>query len=227
MKLKKEDELNNIIEILNVKYNERDILLNKQEYDEELDKEIEDMEKEKKKLESMISNKKSKINVILKKKCIKELKCWNENCIYEHPDNWNPYDNKKECTFCHKGFCNKINNKYKHINNNDKNIIEEKENLKINRFENIMENEKELFKQPTIEININDKYINLDKNINSIDKIEDNNNLIDKMEEDIERHIEKIKVNIDNIEIKLHLNKILSEIRLFKYNYEDIIGLIN
>lgn len=212
---KKEHELNNIIEILNVKYNQRDILLNKQIYDEELDKEIEDMEKEKKELELIVlnkTNKKSEDNVIIKKRCFKEDKCWNENCIYDHPANWNPYDNKKECNFCIKGFCNKNNNKYKHIIN----MNEEKEILKTNGIEDIIENKK----NTNFIDNINSEKIKIK------DIIEDNKNLINKMEQDIEIYIEKIKTNIDNIEAKLHLNKILSEIRFFKYNYEDMIEFI-
>lgn len=57
---------------------------------------------------------------IIKTKCINGNDCYNENCLYEHPNEWNPYNNKKECLFCSKGFCNKKDMKYNHIiNNND------------------------------------------------------------------------------------------------------------
>lgn len=60
-------------------------------------------------------------NDIIKNNCFNGIKCWNENCNYQHPKNWNPYDNKEECILCLKGFCNKNNKKYKHIKNMDKN----------------------------------------------------------------------------------------------------------
>lgn len=57
---------------------------------------------------------------IIKTKCRNGNDCYNENCLYEHPNEWNPYNNKKECLFCSKGFCNKKDMKYNHIiNNND------------------------------------------------------------------------------------------------------------
>lgn len=204
MKSNKEcHKLNNIIEILNVKYNERDILLNKQTYDEFLDKEIEDLEKEKKDLELIISNKHDKI---INKKCINGIKCWNNDCEYSHPDNWDPYMNKKECINCYKGFCNKINNKYKHRNNNENNI---KDDLKSNsndmKNDNIPNiNELTLKKENDIKHNNNSKYIL-------------------EFEREVEKIIEKLKINIDNIELKFQLNEILSKIYLFKNNYEDII----
>lgn len=58
---------------------------------------------------------------IIKNKCFNDIKCWNENCIYQHPKNWNPYNNKEECIFCSKGICDKNNNKYKHIKNTEEN----------------------------------------------------------------------------------------------------------
>lgn len=59
------------------------------------------------------------------------------------------------------------------------------------------------------------------------------NDFIDKLEKNFEEYISKIKKNIDKeftgskykygINIKIELNKIMSEIHLFKLNYQDII----
>jgi hypothetical protein len=54
----------------------------------------------------------------IKNNCLSGINCWNENCIYNHPEGWNPENNKKECLICYKyeNICNKENPKYKHIN---------------------------------------------------------------------------------------------------------------
>lgn len=65
---------------------------------------------------------------IIKSKCRNGNDCYNEDCLYEHPNEWNPYNNKKECMFCSKGFCNKKDIKYNHIIDNNyikKDIIKE------------------------------------------------------------------------------------------------------
>lgn len=54
-------------------------------------------------------------NDIIKEECQNGIKCYNEYCRFSHPDEWNAFDNKKECDFCIKGFCNKENKKFKHI----------------------------------------------------------------------------------------------------------------
>lgn len=67
-----------------------------------------------------------------KKKCDSYDKCWNEDCYlkFSHPPEWNPYDNKKECLICEKGYCNKLNKRFKHtINNFD--IIKDEKNYKM------------------------------------------------------------------------------------------------
>lgn len=69
----------------------------------------------------------------IKSKCINFDNCYNENCLYGHSDEWNPYNNKKDCDFCLKGFCEKRNIKYRHIYDKDYNkLIENNETKKIN-----------------------------------------------------------------------------------------------
>src|SRR5256885_1674598 len=60
----------------------------------------------------------------IKNDCLNGNNCYNENCIYKHSNDWNPHNNKKECMICSKGFCNKKNNKYKHIENVETTIKE-------------------------------------------------------------------------------------------------------
>lgn len=54
---------------------------------------------------------------IIKEKCLNDIYCWNEECNFEHPNGWNPYDNKKDCLICldSKIICDKENKKYKHV----------------------------------------------------------------------------------------------------------------
>lgn len=54
-----------------------------------------------------------------KKSCKSYEKCWNDKCTYEHPEGWDPYENKRDCDFCKRGFCDKKNNKYKHFKDVD------------------------------------------------------------------------------------------------------------
>lgn len=74
-------------------------------------------------------------NDLIKQECSNGINCYNENCWFKHPDEWRPYDNKKECIFCAEGFCDKKNNKYKHINDD---IID----TNIDVFKNVKNNEK-------------------------------------------------------------------------------------
>lgn len=66
---------------------------------------------------------------IIKNKCLNNIYCWNEKCNYEHPKEWNPYNNKKDCLLCLKGYCTKENKKYNHIND-----IKEEEVIKKDIF---------------------------------------------------------------------------------------------
>lgn len=109
---------------------------------------------------------------ILKRKCLSDIKCWNENCIYNHPEGWNPDNNKDPCLICRRynNVCNKENPKYKHINNiNIKEV--EKDNLEMpkdNEFPDIIKNKTsiDLNKEKTfkysdiLKSNLNDNNIN-------------------------------------------------------------------
>lgn len=75
---------------------------------------------------------------LIKQDCVNGINCYNENCWFKHPSGWIPYNNKKDCIFCEKGFCNKENNKYKHINNDIYNNIDEFKNVKNNEKINII-----------------------------------------------------------------------------------------
>lgn len=92
---------------------------------------------------------------LIKKECLNGINCYNENCNYNHPEEWNAYNNKKECRFCGKGFCNKKNIRYKHINNdieelkngnhNKNSDINIKENiLNDNDFPNLINNDNKI-----------------------------------------------------------------------------------
>jgi hypothetical protein len=62
---------------------------------------------------------------IIKNECFNGVYCWNEECNYYHPKDWNPYINKKECLICKKEYCNKENKKYNHIKDTNINYIKE------------------------------------------------------------------------------------------------------
>lgn len=70
---------------------------------------------------------------LIKLMCFNGIECYNEKCNYNHPDGWNAYDNKKECIFCSKGFCDKSNLKYKHIINEDYSKNDKSQNFEINK----------------------------------------------------------------------------------------------
>lgn len=84
---------------------------------------------------------------IIKNKCFNGINCFHEKCNYEHPEDWNPLNNKLECIFCNKGFCNKENSKYKHIDINY-NIKDEKKDIILD--EPIKEDFPEIIKYKTI-----------------------------------------------------------------------------
>lgn len=70
-----------------------------------------------------------------KKKCDRYDKCWDEDCYlnFSHPKEWNAYDNKEECLICEKGYCNKLNKKFKHIIDNY--IFDMVKNVKNNKMD--------------------------------------------------------------------------------------------
>lgn len=93
----------------------------------------------------------------IKEDCQNGIKCYNQNCWFKHPEGWNAYNNKKECIFCDKGFCDRRNNKYKHINNSKDEIIDNN----IDGFKNVIkkidfdDNDfPKLIKEENIDINI-------------------------------------------------------------------------
>lgn len=99
-------------------------------------------------------------NDIIRSNCLNGIYCYNENCVFVHPKEWDPYDNKKECLFCCEGFCDKKNKKFKHVNIDDKN--KNQKNQDINSSDILLEITKK-------DININEK-INKDNIIYNEDK---------------------------------------------------------
>ncbi len=123
---------------------------------------------------------------LLKKYCLSGEFCYNENCNYNHPKEWNPYNNKKECIFCLNGYCNKENNKYNH-KNISKNISKNNEEVILNIPEN--EDFPEIIKS---------------KYTNNINKDMNKYNLIDHKNEDNKNNLKEIE---KNIKTKLNINK--------------------
>lgn len=140
---------------------------------------------------------------IIKKKCLNGIKCWNENCIYNHPKDWNPENNKKECFICYKydNICNKENSKYKHIVDNDYNI-DIKGDKNINSDISINKEFPEIIK------NIKLKEINKDLEIKYSDILKSNltNYGKNKTPED-----EKLK-EIDNSDNEINVQKIKKQL---------------
>lgn len=131
------------------------------------------------------------------------------------------------------------------INNNDE-FPELKENIISDTIKTNNVNELEIKDSQYKDSKVNQKY-NLSPNIeifvNGIkndDKENDFNeieNLINNLQNDFLKYTKEIKVNIDEtfiedkyiygIDMKLELNKIMSEIYLLKNNYQDIINNLN
>lgn len=183
---------------------------------------------------------------LIKFPCKSYENCWNEYCNYRHKEGWNPYDNKKECFNCIKGFCDKENKIYLHkeyvdniINNIEDKDINSKsdDNIDYNKdfiFLNDIKKNKNTSEGYTNEINSGNPDIPLTKNIEEIIKNneKDINNIdviINNMEEIFNNFNKKVKSeiknNIKDYNIKCilisDLNKIKSEIKLFKDNYND------
>lgn len=190
-----------------------------------------------------------------KKECINGLACFKKDCQFSHPKDWNYINNVKTCEYYMNGFCKngdncdfihiKENNNYKveNIKINKKDISSKEENEHNNIFED-EKNEKNR-KLHNIEIFVNSKEYNdknnmLDKSVEN-DKKEKNFDDIEKLildfEDIFEKYVKEIKINIDKeftedklkygIGMKLELNKINSEISLFKHNLKDFIKYNN
>jgi hypothetical protein len=128
-------------------------------------------------------------------------------------------------------------NEIPYLNENTRNIKKDCEIEKSNNYE--IKN-KNVEKDIIFEIFVDGvKYNNIDDklNINEDTKVRNNDetqNLIIKLQESFGQYTKEIKKNIDEIFIednyiyginmKLELNKIISEINLFKNNYQDIIN---
>lgn len=256
-------EINNIKDLLDGKYNERDILLKEGniDYFHILDNEIQNMELEIKKLENQndmnindnFNNYKTQLCKYYKKygkcnksdkclythelkndkkECINNLNCYDETCLFEHPNNWTPYNNNIESMVCVKGFCNKKNKKYLHIKNNSKFKFIVNKIILINKIIKYLNKyiKKEDVKtniNPEINLTINCNYINDNPKIDNKQNI---NNLLYKMENNLDLYSKKIIENINNLNIddclkinmKIQINYIKSKIILLKYNMEDI-----
>lgn len=158
------------------------------------------------------------------KKCINGLKCFNKDCSFIHPSNWNYINNIKKCIYYKNGECV----------NDECNFIHDLERNKTN--EHIQENDPNI----TIPINGYDyKFKNedkiLDKKHEKNDKIEELNNfnkLTNNLCFELEKNILDFKKELDELNrpenkeiiynLKLQLNSLLSEVILFKYNINDI-----
>lgn len=188
---------------------------------------------------------------LYKKECINELKCFKKDCLFQHPKNWNYKNNLNICQYYKNGHCNKDDNcEFIHIkecesndNENDNNenneIIFKEEIKKLNNNEIDKTQIKDINKglSPNIEIFVDGLEYNNDVNIldtNGYDPIKETMGLIDNLNKKIETYIKDIKYNIDEvflnndkdngINMKLDLNKLMSEIILLKYNFQDIVN---
>ncbi len=136
-------------------------------------------------------------NDIIKNKCFNGINCFDEKCNYEHPEDWNPENNKLYCIFCDKGFCNKENTKYKHININD-NIKEDNKDIILDIPKN--KDFPEIIKNKTINNeNIKSheyKYSDILKSsINNCKEKEINDENLKEIEKNIKK---KLNINSDN-----------------------------
>jgi hypothetical protein len=158
----------------------------------------------------------------------------------------NGYCNKEDnCEFIHIKECEssddgneiKKNTEKADNGNNEITLLEENQNLNNNELDEtqIKDINKDL--SPNIEIFVDGLEYNNDVNIlntNGYDPNKETMDLIDNLNEKFETYIKDIKYNIDEvflnndkdhgINIKLDLNKLMSEIILLKYNFQDIIN---
>lgn len=136
---------------------------------------------------------------LIKPMCFNGIECYNEKCNYNHPIGWNAYDNKKECIFCPKGFCDKSNLKYKHIINKNKetekiNIYDEKDFPQLLKFNNKvkehMNTNNENDEEYTDILNIKKQLYNNYKYLSKLDK--------NSWSDDLEIHETNNKIKILN-----------------------------
>ena len=173
-----------------------------------------------------------------KKDCIHGLNCFKKECLFLHPSGWNPEDNIRICEYYLNGYCiNEENCKFKHIKE-DRNKDEETKNdefldLKENTISNIIN--KDTLEDEDLSELIENNNVNL--NYDSTPEIFVEDDKVEILINKLQKYTKKIKDNIDKtfiednyvygINIKLELNKIMSEIELFKNNYQDIMCSFN
>lgn len=155
------------------------------------------------------------------KDCNYGINCRNEECIFKHPDSWNPKNNKKECIRCVNGdYCNKTNYNYIHNENEIKNKDDSKKESSDN---NIKLNDKDFPELPKNNNKNNKK--DLDKsNGLSFEKICNIPLPSPTEEENITFKIESKRENIEKYKQKLNdqslteeqYNKIMSKINILK-----------
>lgn len=147
-------------------------------------------------------------NDLRKKKCDSYENCWNEDCKFEHPENWDPKKNKI-CKYYVNGFCKTGNNyKFNHI------IEGTEENIEISINNNIQKtsdkkldlNSNDIF--PPLISQEDNKIVNT--NYNEKDNINKSINILKKKEiiDDLELHRNKIE-NTDkdiSLNIKFSIN---------------------
>lgn len=179
---------------------------------------------------------------IINLKCLNGNYCYNEYCIYTHPKEWNPDDNKFDCKKCIDGNCDKSNNKFKHIKKSDNKYLNKNVDVifKKEDFPEIVKNSK------NNDINKKDlkyKYSEIIKcnlkNKSNISKMEhDKNNFKENIEyNNLKNELTFVKKKLyynyklllnlelwsDSIEIDEHiimLNNRYEELKKLKKNYE-------
>lgn len=186
------------------------------------------------------------VNDIIKEECLNRLYCYNEDCRFKHPDKWNAFENKQECEFCIRGFCNKKNKKFNHIK------------AKYDISENIKDENSQVYEKKEIVFNENDfpelnkkiknnnnkemLYINKDinelnllkkelyknyKNLTSItdwsDDLEIDNNIknLNIKYNELKQKINNENVDVFNNDLNLNIFDIESDIKNEEIEYED------
>lgn len=174
-----------------------------------------------------------------KKRCDSYGYCWDEDCYLKflHPEDWNPYNNKIECSLClnPEKKCNKENKRYKHIDN----ILEEK--VIINNIQKIPKDDEfpELFKSKYDNNEYKYKYSDvLTSNIKNMLKIDKSDNLNNINELHVEKQIISIKnklydkykklskIDKEDWSNSIEIEEIEKEIEELKLKYNEIKFLI-
>lgn len=145
------------------------------------------------------------------KKCMNGKNCYNEKCIYIHPNNWNPYENKVECNNCLNKFnCSKKSKKYIHkiIDDENNKVYENKEKINM-----ILKNYNKEF--PDLLNNNENEVNNKEKGKEDLKEIENNEGFdLDKLNiENIPITINFVEYNQKNVIEELNLNEIYDKFK--------------